>query len=110
MILYERLIGFNPYSSATNIHELQSILSQRQIEIPPPSVPNTDATPECLELLQRRLEVSPNKRMGWRELFQNKWANYYSCKTTSQDYEKELYATSIGSLIENSPVNDYYNE
>jgi len=70
LILYEMLYGKHPYEDCKDIDDLKNVVRSRNIDFQNATVSN-----ECLNLLKDMLEKDSKKRIGWKDLFDNKWVN-----------------------------------
>ena len=108
MILYEMLYGTHPFNNCKTIPELRDSISKITIEIPPSNTKNKDVSKICIMLLKKLLEKKVNERISWFDFFDNQWIKQYQCdyqkNQISNDYEKKLQSTSLGSL--GSPSNE----
>lgn len=103
MILYVMLYGNHPFANCRSIQELKDTLSKTIIEIPPSSTKNKSVSDECIILLKQLLQKKVDQRINWDDFFEHPWVKKYQYEipTTNkrnEDYEKQLYSTSVGSL------------
>lgn len=101
MILYEMLYGVHPFHKCKTMSELQDILKNVELEIPPKNCNNNrDVSEECLSFLKKLLQKDVSNRMTWDEFFNHPWINKYQYISTkiNNNYEKQIISTSFGSL------------
>ena len=70
IILYEMCMKFHPFKS-DNIKELLEKIKNKKIEI----YFNEDMPLKCKKLLKKLLKINTQKRITWKELFENEWIN-----------------------------------
>jgi serine/threonine protein kinase len=68
VIMYELLHGRNPYFYPKSIPELQELMKKEKIVY-------GDYSPECIDLLQKILQIDPENRISWDDFFNHPWFN-----------------------------------
>lgn len=108
MILFEMLYGFHPFGNCRSMPELKDQLDKKDIDIPPNDTKNKEVSDKCLSILKKLLEKNPIKRITWEEFFDHSWIKAYQYNQSlnnskNEEYEKQLFSTSLGSILNNTP-------
>ena len=96
------LYGQHPFGNCKSIPELKNQISDQSIEIPPSNTRNRDVSLQCISLLKKLLQKDANERITWNDFFDNPWVNAYQYvnfnNKKNDEYEKQLFSTSLGSI------------
>jgi len=73
VVLYTMMVGQFPFSYKSRLEYF------RKKTVIHPTLPTTDSlNPKCAELLQKMLEIDPEKRISLKEVLQTEWVKPYT--------------------------------
>ena len=96
LVMFELLFGHHPLRHVKHIAELIKYFNEKPtILIPPREKPDdVNLTKNCIDLLQKILNISPDERITWEELFNHPWISISlekekNVKNTKYDNDKD---------------------
>ena len=103
MILFEMLYGYHPCGNCKDIDELISYVSDGKIQIPTMGEINNTLDDECIDLLNKMLEIDDKKRITLKQLFEHPWfINIIDKSNIHSKLESEEF-----KCIDTKPVFDF---
>ena len=105
VIMYELLYGYAPYDYPKTIPDLQELIKSKSIEF------KKIYSKECIDLLQKLLQVDPKARIEWSDFFDHKWfkSKEQQPEIRTDDVFKFDEDIELEDEIQKNMTSDYFN-